>query len=349
MAFPRLDLDSIEGYVANHLKAFISMAIGLVIFVGIVAVAVFFISVRGAEQTMVPEVVGQDLTSALLELQVKELYPRIQLRYSQSSSDKGLIIEQDPRPGSIVKAGRRIRLVVSQGVMVNTMENYIGKNIDDVRIDLQTLWADEGSAAPLITIKDPVMYEYSAEPPGTILQQTPEAGAAISGPTSLEVVVSRGPEDALISIPNLVGLPLQQALTEIGATGIDFTFTVRPPEAGETGETVVAQSPAGGSMAEAATRVQVTLASPETLAAGEVFGIFRYDMAKNPYPLSIRLEAQLPSGERRRLLAMEYSGGKLSVPYRLPERSVLILYMLNREIYRDTVIANVDAMTLDQM
>jgi hypothetical protein len=77
MTFFNLDLDAIEGYISNHLRLFVSMAAGLILFVGIIAVSVFFVSVQGAEETMVPDVQGRDLTAALLELQVKELYPRI--------------------------------------------------------------------------------------------------------------------------------------------------------------------------------------------------------------------------------------------------------------------------------
>jgi beta-lactam-binding protein with PASTA domain len=347
MGFINLDLDAVESYVANHLRLFISMAAGILVFVGVIAVSVFFIALRGAEQTMVPDVTGQDLTSALQELQVKELYPRIQLRYSQTSSDKGHILEQDPRPGTIVKAGRRIRLVVSQGVMINTVENYLGRNIDEVRLDLQTLFASEGSVAPLITLKEPLMYEYSAESPGTILQQRPEPGAGISGPTVLELAVSRGPEDALVQIPNLVNLSLEGVLEQIGVSGIDFTFVTRPAQEGETPETVAAQNPPGGSMAKADARVAITLLAPEP-SEGEVFALFKYDMAKNPYPLALRLEAQLPSGERRRLLSTEYAGGPLTVPYRLPAGTVLILYMLNREYHRETVIPQAGLFQADQ-
>jgi beta-lactam-binding protein with PASTA domain len=337
-----LDLDSIEAYVSNHLRLFISMAVGILVFAGVIAVGVFFIAVRGAEQTMVPDVTGKDLTAALLELQVKELYPRVQLRYTQSSADKGLIIEQDPRPGTIVKAGRRIRLVVSQGVVINTIENYLGRNIDDVRMDLQTIFAADGSGVPLVSLKEPLLYEYSAEPAGTILQQAPEAGAGISGPVALELVVSRGPEDALIRIPDLAGLSLEDVLEQIGRSGIDFTFTLVEPGEGDVPGTVAAQNPAGGVMAKADTRVEIRFfpPAPETLQAGEVFDLFTYDMAKNPYPLALRLEAQLPSGERLRLLAAEYSGGPLTAPYKLPRGSVLILSMSNREIYRETVTGN---------
>ena len=351
MGFNNLDLETIEGYVANHLRLFISMVAGLLMLMGIIAVSVFFIFVRGAEQTMVPDVQGMDLTAALLELQVKELYPRIQLRHSQSSADKGLVLEQEPYPGTIVKAGRRIRLVVSQGPLINVVENYQGRNIDDVRMDLRTLFASEGGSLslPLLTLKEPLMYEHSQEPPGTILQQRPEPGTGISGPTVLELVVSIGVEDVRIRLPNFLGLSPENALEQIGRSGIDFYFTLRPPIGEETPGKVVDQDPPGDTMISLDTRVDITIAAPPPGDNGLVFGLFRYDMAKNPYPLSLRLEAELPSGEKRRLLSTEYAGGPLTVPYNLPIGTVLILSLLNREIHRETVNPLVETLFLDQL
>jgi beta-lactam-binding protein with PASTA domain len=352
MGFIKFDLDSIEGYVANHLKLFISMAAGLLIFVGLIALSIFFIAVRGAEQTMVPEVRNKELTEALLELQVKELYPRIQLRYSQSSLDKGLILEQEPRAGTIVKAGRRIRLVVSQGVMINRVENYIGRNIDEVRMDLQTLLASAGggnpTATPLLAVKEPLMYEYSQEAPGVILQQNPEAGADISGPMVLEFVVSLGRENALITVPQLSGLSISGVLEQIGRSGLDFIFSARETRAGETAEMVVYQDPPANSTVPANTAVKLTVNVPAVLAQGEVFGLFRYNIPKNPYPLSVRLEALLPSGERIRIISVEYPGGQYTAPYKLPIGTTLILSMLNREIYRETV-SPLSELSLDQL
>jgi len=346
------DFNDIEDYVANHLRLFISMAAGILVFVAIIAVLVFFINVRGAEQTMVPDVQGQDLTAALLELQVKELYPRINLRFSQSSSDKGLVLEQNPQPGTIVKAGRRIQLVVSQGVMINTIENYLGRNVDEVRMDLQTLVsAQEAPPADtpvpqLITLKEPLMYEFSSESPGTVLQQRPEPGTSISGPTVLELVVSKGPESAMVKLPNLVGLGLEDTLEQIGRTGIDFEFTLRPARDGEKPGTVAAQNPAGDTFSSSDTRVSITMVPPDKLSENEVFGLFKYQMAKNPYPLLIRLDCILPSGERQRLLSVQYPGGTLTVPYRLPVGAVLVLSMLNQEIYRQSISNQVDSLPL---
>jgi beta-lactam-binding protein with PASTA domain len=205
------------------------------------------------------------------------------------------------------------------------------------------------SPSPLLSLKEPFMYEYSAETPGTILQQRPVPGADISGPTVMELVVSRGPENTMIRVPDLVGLSLAETLEQIGRTGIDFTFTLRPAGEGEKAETVTAQNPPGNTTAASNTRVAITMTSPRSPDDGEVFGLFEYAMPKNPYPHLIRLEALLPSGERIRLLSVEYAGGALAVPYHLPPGSVLILSMLNREIHRETVILPVETLSPGQL
>src|SRR5574344_2913826 len=92
----------------------------------IVCLAVFFASVKGAEKVMVPNVVGKDLETALLEMQAKELYGKIQLKYSDVPGDEGTVLNQNPHAGAIVKAYRRITLTVSSGAVIDIVENYIG-------------------------------------------------------------------------------------------------------------------------------------------------------------------------------------------------------------------------------
>jgi len=330
------DLSSIEDYVANHLRMFIFAVIGLLVFVGIIAVSVFFIAVRGAEQTMVPDVTGKELTEALLELQVRELYPRLHLRYSQSSRDRGYILEQEPRPGTITKAGRRIRLVVSQGVVINRVENFVSQNVDEVRMDLMRLQAS-GSGLPLLTIREPVIYEFSSERPGTIIAQKPLYGTDITGPTVLEFVVSRGRENQTVTVPSLTTLTLSQALERISNTGINFYFLTRDRREGERGEIIVAQDPAANTSIAINSPVQITITQPENLGANDKFGIFRYMIPQNPYPLTVQLEVILPSSERQRLFTVNFSGGEFTVPYKAPYGSILVLSMMNRELHRETV------------
>jgi len=313
----------------------VSMTLVLLVFVGIVAISAFFVRVRGAEQTLVPEVRGKELAEALLELQAKELYPRIQLRYSQNSRDKGRILEQDPGAGTIVKAGRRIRLVVSQGVILNRFENYIGRDLEEVRTEVLTITSSLGGQ--LITIKEPVIYDYSPEAPGTVLRQRPEPGSGITGPTDLELVVSRGLENTIVTVPELSGLTVAAALEQIGKTGIAFEFSIRKAEEEEQDGTVIGQIPPAGTEVSLNTVTYIVVTIPDDLKDDEIFGLFTYTMPQNPYPLPVRLDTIPPSGERARVFGVEFLGGKLTVPYRLPANSVLILTMMDRELHRETV------------
>ncbi|MDR1302705.1 MAG: PASTA domain-containing protein [Treponema sp.] len=358
MGYIRLDPNTVtpqrevqrDGPVKSHKPHqgpfFMFVAFCLIVFVGIIALTVFFIAVQGEEEIKVPDVLGKDVTTALLELQEKELYPRIQLRYSQSSSDKGLILEQSPSPGATVKAGsHRLQLVVSQGVIINKVEDYRGRHVDEVRVELQMLFTS--TSKTLLSLKEPFMYEYASQAPGTILQQHPEPGTDITGPLTLEFVVSRGTEQNMIRIPTLVGLPLNAALEEISRLGLNFDFSLRQVRGNELGETVVSQDPPAQSVAAANTRVSLTVTVPPVLGNEEVFALFTYTIPRNPYPLPVQLESLLPSGERRSLLTVAYLGGTFTVPYRLPVGSVLILSMLNREIHRESVVSQVPALVED--
>jgi beta-lactam-binding protein with PASTA domain len=347
MAF-KFDINAIEAYVAEHARMFVTMVITLVVFVGVLALIVFFIALRGAEQAMVPDVRTKELTEALVELQAKELYPRIQMRYSQSVQDRGFVLEQDPRPGTIVKAGRRIRLVVSQGVMVNTIENYTGRNIEEVRMDLRALFAS--SSLSFLSVKEPYMYEYSPEPEGTILEQSPEPGTPVTGPEILEFVVSRGPEHVLIAVPALMGLSPAQALERVREAGLRFGFALRPVRQGERSGVVVYQDPAADAALESTKPVSILVTDPGELANGEVFGLFEYTLPENPVPLPVKLECLPPGGGSRITLAeADFAGGAFTFPYQAAPGSILIFSMLNRELYRQTVNPRLDELSLDEI
>mgnify|MGYP004451292287 FL=1 len=66
------------------ISAFIIMAF--------VTFVVFLNHVQRPEKVLVPNVVGKTLEDALLEMQVKELYPKINLRYSEVPGDEGTIM-----------------------------------------------------------------------------------------------------------------------------------------------------------------------------------------------------------------------------------------------------------------
>ena len=337
MALKNFDLEGIEDYMGSNLKLFISFTIGLLVFVALIALSVFFIVVRGKEEVMVPDVLGKELTAALIELQEKELYPRINLRIAAAEEEKGVVLEQDPQAGTLVKAERRINLVISQGIAFDKMGNFIGKNINNVRQELEAFNAESPDIK--ISIREPFMYQYSNETAGQVLQQNPGPGADLTGSVILELVVSRGEENTRITVPDLIGSSYTEALARLGQLKIGFSFTMG--SSGDKPGIVSSQNPLGGTEVSIDEKIIVTISEP-LAAAGEAAGLFTYNLPLNPYPLPLTVEAELPNGTKLILVSTNHSGGEFSMPYALPSGSVLVLSLIDREIFRQTVKAPVE-------
>jgi beta-lactam-binding protein with PASTA domain len=318
-------------------KPLFFICFGVLVFSGLLSVTVFFLSVRGYEQVLVPDVSGKELAAALIELQAKELYPQIQLRYSASAADKGSILEQSPQAGTIVKAGRRIRLVVSQGVRLSAVENFVGKSLNEVRVGIAESATSDSRA--LVTLKEPFLYKTSDAPAGTILEQSPAAGTSISGPTEITLVVSRGPDSAMKEMPSLLGLPPSEAAARLAEREIGFVFEPVIARDNEKPFVVNAQDwPAGTGIASSHTvSLQVTL--PARWPTGEICALFSREVPQTPVPVAYTLTAISPQGEREALITEVLSGGLFTYPYLLPANTTLVLGVQGRELYREVLEA----------
>ncbi|GMO49338.1 MAG: PASTA domain-containing protein [Termitinemataceae bacterium] len=326
-----------EQIVLQRPKFFFWICASVVLIVGITSIIAFFISVRGPDETMVPDLREKQLVEALIELQQKELYPRIQLRYSKSADEKNTILEQEPRPGTIVKAGRRIRLVVSQGVMVSVVDNYVNRNIDEVRLDLQTLNAN--NPQPILSFKEPFLYQFSSKPAGIILEQSPPPGTGIATSARLEFVISKGARREFSQMPDLVGLKLADAMPLIEDSGIRWTFDYTLDSSYPRGGVIVLQDIDADSSVAPDKVACLTVAEDSKLDDDEVFGIFKYTLNENPYPLLTKLEEVTVDNMRRVIVEVHHSGNEFSYPYSAKVGSTLVLSLLDREMYKEEVRA----------
>lgn len=326
----RIDFDALAEHLRENARIVLITAASVLLLTAAAAIVVFFLSLRGTEQVMVPSVTGKDMAVAMIEMQEKELYPRVQLKYSDKVDDKGMVMAQSPAPGSIVKAGRRIDLTISRGIIIDKMENYVGQNIDDVKMNLQALFTSMD--IPLIAIEDPPLYQYSAEAAGTILEQDPLPDTAITGPSTVAVVVSRGPEYDRVQVPQISGLSISDMLSRLSKSEVVFDFSTRSPERDEQAGTVVAQTPAGDSFVPSFSRVTAVVAMPVTAPEGMVYGVFEEMLPAYPYPFQIQISAISPSGNRYQLASFKHPGESLSIPYAVEDGTVLVLTILNKEV-----------------
>jgi beta-lactam-binding protein with PASTA domain len=329
--------NKVTEFSRTHGRIFFFICLGFLVFSAFLSAAVFFLSVRGAEQVLVPDVTGKDLVGALLDLQAKELYPQIQLRYSASAAEKGLILEQNPRSGTIVKAGRRIRLVVSQGARLSVVENLVGKTLNEVRLEIARTVASD--SVTLVTLTEPFLYRNSDAAEGIILEQNPPPGTALTGPTGITLVVSRGPDTGAKEMPLVIGLSPSVAAARLSEREIGFVFTTKQAGAAEKPFVVNAQDwPADTQIAPARiAKIQVT--TPASWDAAEICALYSHEVPRTPVPISYSLTAISPQGERTPLVTEVLSGGLFTYPYLLPIGTTLSLGVQGREMHRELIEA----------
>ncbi len=322
-----------ESLQANG-KSLIFTVIVAVVVMAFFGCVIFFVRVKGPEEVMVPDVCGKELTEALIEMQKKELYPKITLRYSETPGDKGTILDQNPSAGSIVKGYSRVSLVVSRGVVVDHVGNFVGQNYDQLKMDLQTLFA--GQAQPLIVLAEPE-YKPDTSPAGTILEQDIPEGTDISEPVTVHLIVSRGATYENTRVPQLKGLSVNDMLSVISRSRIVFDFSSHIAKSDEKKGTVVAQQEFENEFIPNYSRMTVELALPSGEYEGNEYGIFAADLTVYPYPVAMRLDATTSDGTTYTLVNFLHTGASLTIPYAVPKDTVLTLYVVDKEQKKVTV------------
>lgn len=123
---------------------------------------------------------------------------------------KDVILEQFPLAGKYTKKGRRIHVAVSSGPPFALMPKLTGKNKEDALLTLQRLRIE----------LDTLTYQFSSRVyENKVLSQSPLPDTTVFDADTVSIVVSLGPEPSSYSIPNLVGLPEDQALYLIKKAG----------------------------------------------------------------------------------------------------------------------------------
>lgn len=300
----------------------------------VACLAVFFASLHSAEQVMVPNVVGKSLTSAIYEMQQKELYPRVTLRYSDYPGEAGTVLDQTPQGGAIVKAYRQIELTVSRGMATTRVGDYVGKDIDTVKPALDLEFTGE---RPLISVA-PVILQESDLKPGTIISQYPEADYYIYDPVTMYFVVSSGHEKAKTKVPSLKGKTIGQILGELPSYSVVFECTSHTATGDEIPNTVVSQSVAEGTEVDRYSTVKLDFALAErTEDSTLISGVFEADLAEYPFPISMRLDSRTIDGEVNTLCTFAHPGNKVSIPYVAAPETTLLLYVADQKMAEVTV------------
>ena len=210
---------------------------------------------RGEETVAVPYVVGLQQANAVNKIEEKGLTPQVR-PVSNSDVEEGVVFSQTPTEGTRVDNETVVTIDVSSGKPEVTIPSVVGQTDDDAVAELTRA----GLNAQVVEVN-------SDRDVGTVTAQNPGAGTVVVEGTQVRINVSRGPKP--VTVPNVVGLPYDQAASELQRNG--FSVSRIDEESDQAAGIVTSQTPSGGSEGSKGSTVTVTVSKgPSTSAVPDV-------------------------------------------------------------------------------
>ena len=210
---------------------------------------------QGSDTVAVPYVVGIQAALAVQDIEEAGLTPNVR-RVSNSDVEEGIVFQQSPTEGTRVDKGEIVRIDVSSGKPVVTIPSVVGQTAEDAVAELTRA----GLVAQVVEVN-------SDRDEGTVTGQSPGAGIVVVEGTQVRINVSKGPRP--VTVPNVVGLPYEQAASELQRAG--FGVSRIDVDSDQAAGIVTDQEPNGGSEGSRGSTVTVSVSKgPSTSAVPDV-------------------------------------------------------------------------------
>lgn len=192
----------------------------------------------------VPDVVGDAVAQARRRLHDADLHVRTRL--VASSRPSGTVLGQLPRAGKRLAGGDVVSLDIARVTTIR-VPRTVGRTVAEAKQALRSV----GLSFSLTKVP-------SSKPEGTVLGQSPAAGAKVRRGTVIALRVSTGP--ALANVPDVVGLAEAEARAALEDAGFQVAVVDQPTADSSQDGVVVDQAPSGSTDAREGSTVTITVA-----------------------------------------------------------------------------------------
>jgi eukaryotic-like serine/threonine-protein kinase len=192
------------------------------------------------ELVEVPELGGRTLAEVREILEERRLAVGVVDSLRHPSLPAGTVLGQSPLVGQKALPGSEVRITVSQGADRRPLPEVLGLQADRARSLLEAT----GFAVEVDSVE-------AEEPRGSVIAQDPEGGTPVLVAGAVRLRVSLGPP--MVEIPDLMGLPEEQAVETIRSLGLVVSDVRTVFRFGRDRGIVVEQDPAPGTQVDRGT------------------------------------------------------------------------------------------------
>jgi serine/threonine-protein kinase len=201
-----------------------------------------------SEAVTVPDLTGKTVSQARTELAKKDLSVAMNGAESSDRWEKGLIVRQDPAPGSKIRVTKVVKVRTSSGSESVAVPDLVGKSLDEGLTLLQAAGLVKGKLTQVHT---------SRLPAGRVLAQKPEPGSVADRNSQVGLLISQGDLDDRYIMPDLIGRRADKVigrLNELDFKIADIRYVYYP---GASAGIIVTQNPPNGFRVQKRSRISL--------------------------------------------------------------------------------------------
>jgi len=206
-------------------------------------------AIQGRDVNM-PDVTGKSVIQAEQILQGRQLGISVE-DHVYSAMPIDAVVRQSPAAETRVKVGQNAHVVLSLGPQKATIPALESESLRASRIELLRGGLQLGEVTS-VHLPD--------APEDTIVKQDPPASATGVTSPQVNLLVSLGPPAPAYAMPELFGLPFEEAQARLMSAGLRAAKITLLPNVGSTHGTVVAQTPARGARVDSNTLIGLQIA-----------------------------------------------------------------------------------------
>ena len=208
---------------------------GAFVVIAIIALVIFFSALNNPKgDVVVPSLVGLEYEKVIADPEYTDQFEIVKEKEELSDEyEAGLICEQTPEEGKLVKEGYKIKVVVSSGLNKAPVPDVSGETEDEARQILE----DAGFTVAIVP-----QFNKNVEV-GKVVKTDPEGNSEAKKNEVIKIYVSTGAASKEVEVPNVVGWSESKARAALDLAG--FGVTVNKVDNSKPKGTVVSMTPSG--------------------------------------------------------------------------------------------------------
>jgi eukaryotic-like serine/threonine-protein kinase len=204
------------------------------------------------EEVRVPDLTGQDIVSVIETVAQQGLQLKVDRREPNPALPRDVVVSQTPMPGSGIKKGRQVHVIVSQGPSDLLAPKVVGENFRKADIMVRQAGFIPGDMSRV--------YSDSVDR-DLIIAQYPQSGSPLDKGGMICMLVSSGKKTDLLVMPKLLGKKAEEALRIVDRLALQHRVITRAVSDRYSGtdRIVISQKPGAGYPVSADATVDIVI------------------------------------------------------------------------------------------